>query len=461
MTNTNQATRDDSSERFSLIELDLPGHDRPAAEPAPVAEPTPTSRVAPHDPTTCNCRAFLGPGQALPLAVRGVCPRCSRTRQVPPAAVRQPIPVVAAPASFADVQTTVTAPVGAALAQVQQVQQVTQVSPVVQPAGGRPVDMRAALRASDLVAGAAAEGHGVLLGFSGRGEVKRGQIVAALDEAGLPESWAPSAKSAHAQAGRVVGELNARGLVVRADRTRSVKRTQRDGVAPTWTARWYVARVSSGADVGSTMGAVVLTATLMVDGEFRVEHDEDHAELAADLRARFAAAVNEETYAASDVTDWVRGVMVQHFRAARLGGTWYVRQSMAKPAERLLRVLSSFWGENFLLPGLPVATTDQLREGLADGLVGEVDALMTDFADMVAALEPGKLLSPRAAATMHRRLTALGERCAAFAALLGDDYVRPLRARLVEASEQIQEHTNDVAVRFGLIFDELARDAAR
>jgi hypothetical protein len=57
------------------------------------------------------------------------------------------------------------------------------------------------------------------------------------------------------------------------------------------------------------------------------------------------------------------------------------------------------------------------------------------------------------------KLRELMERCVGFAALLGTERIASLRAQIVAASEEIESTVDGMSLRFGAIFDELARDA--
>ncbi len=362
------------------------------------------------------------------------------------------------------------------------------VAPLVAPVVPVPV---APINSHAFVAGAAAEGHGILSGWDGRGTLTRPEFTETLAANGFPLDWAPAAKSAHAQAGRVLGQLNSLGYVVRADRTKSQKRKaagtddrehaemvardakeegahraadaimvkQVGGVA-TWRARWMVGTTSNHATVGGAYGDIVMVATLDGKGELWLD-TENHA-LRERVRADFEAAIATEVYSAADVSDWLKHQLVSRFRACRIGGNYYIKRQHAEDAERLLTAFSRRWGQNWLIPALPVATSEQLRSGIAGGLGREIDDVIAEYRDAVAkAKEEHRDMGARLATSLHERLHTLAERATAYALLLGDGYVAGLRAKCVEASELIQESMSDISIRFGLIFDELARDSAR
>lgn len=74
------------------------------------------------------------------------------------------------------------------------------------------------VRHTEVVAGARTNASGIFLGFNGLGTLTRAELAAVISAAGMPSDWLPAAKSAHAQAGRIVGGLHRHGYIVRAAR---------------------------------------------------------------------------------------------------------------------------------------------------------------------------------------------------------------------------------------------------
>lgn len=459
---TTENTTPDSFE--SMIELDLP-----VAAPAPATLPTaaaPTVSERDHR-AACTCNP-------PPLSVRGICPSCNLPRATMSISNGRAItrgPVVDA-ATAAEAKRLDSERIAAERAEAQRV---------------------AALRISErqLIAGAAAEGHGILTGWDGRGSMTRTEVIVALGAGGFPLDWAPEAKSAHAQAGRAINALNSLGFVVRADRTKSQKRaklnladtefaemvardakeegqhrradaimtTDAGGVA-TWRARWMIGTTSTQASVGGAYGDVVMVATL--DNMGKLWLDSKNTQIADRVRADFESSVASENYSAADISDWLKSTLVSRFRAARVGGNYYVKHTHAEAAERFLTAFARRWGQNWLIPALPVATSEQLRTGIASGLAREVDDVLTEYRDAVTkAKSESREMGARLASSLHDKLRTLAERAAAFSLLLGAHHVHGLREQCIAASDEIQTSMSDIQIRFGNIFDELARDAAR
>jgi hypothetical protein len=299
----------------------------------------------------------------------------------------------------------------------------------------------------------------VLVGFAGRGEMTRGELCSVLTGAGFPVDWAPSAKSAHAQAGRIILALNNSGYVSRFDKSARASDA-------TYKARWFVAKGRGDLQVGGSAATVVLTAVLSDSDELQLSFDRGNGTavaLAQSIRKEFLDAMAAETYSATDVSTWIKSTLVSRFRAAQLGGTWYVRRQHAAEAEKLLTAFKRHgWGQAWLLPALPVASSDQLRQGIADGFADEVNEVLAEYREKrEEARAERKEMSSRTATTLHGKLEALARRCVGFAALLGPSFVEPLRVKCIKASEEVQQSMSGMSIRFGLIFDELREDAEK
>ncbi len=334
----------------------------------------------------------------------------------------------------------------------------------------------------DLVAGAAAEGHGVLVGFNGRGALTHKRLVEILVGAGFPENWAPSLVSAHRHAGRAVAILNQNGYVVRADRTKSQKRDEKktaDDVAiesalaneaahgntdaaavladrqmettATWQGRWYVMSTTRATAVGQKAGEIVMIATLEQNGALRIQCANE--DLEKRVRADYETRFDREEHAAADISEWLKSVLVGRFRAAKLGGNWYVKKQHAAEAEKLLTAFAKHWGENFLLPALPVATSDQLLAGLTASFEREVSDVLAEYHLLASdAREEGKEISSKVSLRILGDLRSLTERCLGFAALLGTDRMAALQMQNVAAADEIESTVAGLSQRFADFF---------
>lgn len=312
---------------------------------------------------------------------------------------------------------------------------------------------RNAINTRTYVAGAKSVAEGIFLGFAGLGQVTRAQLLRIVEESGLPAEWAPAAKSAHAQAGKAVGALNGRGYIVRSDKSRAAKDANGRDIPRSWKARWII-----GQQVGSTFPAVA-TATLTVEGKLVVEGGSGAV---ASVTQEFEALCAADTYASTDITQWLSGVMAQRFRGVKLGGNWYVRARNAEAAERLCTRLSKAWGREWLLPAVPMAASDELAIGISRSFTADARAVLAMYREERDAKdENGKVIGigARRAATLHSEIRELAERAVGFAAMLGEKHVATIRAELAAVANEIDESTDGMVQRFELIFDELARDA--
>jgi hypothetical protein len=315
----------------------------------------------------------------------------------------------------------------------------------------------------DIVAGASKVRDGALVGWSGRGKRTRGQIQAALVSAGLPAAWAPEAKTARAQAGAIMAAINHDGFVARAVEADGQTREQRG-----WIAKWNIGGVDdlqTGKGVGDSFGSVAMVATLDRDERLTVDVglNAHLASLAAQLRARYEARREAEEFAAGDVTAWLGQIMRERMAGIGYGpGSYYVRHERAIQAERLCTALKGQgWGGSWILPALPIATSQQLREGLVASLVDEARDVLVAYGEARdAAATSGKPISDKIALGLDERMKVVLERAQGFAALLGDAHVALLRSTVRAAIEEIAPTLSPEAIRFAGIWDDLRAEGA-
>lgn len=305
--------------------------------------------------------------------------------------------------------------------------------------------VRAALTDGQLVAGARAEQQGALVGWTGRGELSRASIVAALRAAGAPADWAPKSKSAHAHAGAAVGKLSRAGLIPRVARDVTAS-DKRRGVA----SRWIVARAMTAGQVGDAAGRIAMTAELMQTGALVLDGD---PELCTDVRADFDRLLAGELYAAADVTGWLAGVLRAQLGAVRLAQAWYVRHGNVEIAAAVCQAVSDVWGTDWLLPALPVATSAQLRAGLARGLITEARDVLDDLARQRKAATEAKRadIGPAAAATLLARLATVSDRAAQYAVILGAEHLGDIRKVLQAAIATVEPLADGTSQRGAML----------
>lgn len=278
---------------------------------------------------------------------------------------------------------------------------------------------------NDMVAGAAAEGYGVLVGWSGSGELTRGRLVQiATSVPGFDAAWLPSAKDPGVQLTRAIHA--AQSGMYGAERV--AKSSWRADLEPReWSSRWLLVRRADSADtsLGASYGSIALRATLYVTA---TGHDLDLETavdgLAAAVRSDFDRRVDAEIYAAADVTAWLADTIRDRLDGVRYGGNWYIPRRTRALVSALCEAFRAVgWGRAWMTPALPIATSSQLAIGLANGLAdeaGEIGGEIRAARDKAIAANRADI-GDRAAENFVARLRDVGRRMATYANLLGDD----------------------------------------
>lgn len=277
-----------------------------------------------------------------------------------------------------------------------------------------------------VVAGAGADGHGVLSGWRGEGGMTRGELASLAERAGLPTEWLPSPKDADVQLARAVKAVaQATGMTDRQEK----KRNRQVVEVVEWSARWLLITTSTGDErvAGGAYGNVALVVTL-VDGDAGPEltFDCPNPALVDQVREEFNMRVGAERYVASDITNWLTDVHRFRLEAVRYGFGWYVPRVHRAQAEAICQTFwtEARWGECWMDPPLPVATSAQLAMGISNGLIAEVAEV---FADLIRQREILRAkrddqtadIGPRAAENFMVRLTRIGARVCAYDTILG------------------------------------------
>jgi hypothetical protein len=274
-----------------------------------------------------------------------------------------------------------------------------------------------------VVAGAGADGHGVLCGYRGEGAMQRSTLADLARRAGLPEQWLPAPKEARVQLQRAVaGVASAQGLSAERD----VKRDR--NVA--WVSRWMLVSANTNDDptVGAPFGSIMLVVTLADDGTLAFETGDTDV-LSTMVRAEYERRVGAELYQASDVTRWLHEIHRERLGGVRYGAGWYVPRAKRSVAEAITQVFwgEARWGEAWMDPPLPVASSEQLSIGIANGLIAEVGEVIAELENQRVrrreANGPAADIGPSAAEGFLVRFRYVGKRVDAYAELLGPDRV--------------------------------------
>jgi hypothetical protein len=327
---------------------------------------------------------------------------------------------------------------------------------------------QAAVNPSNLVSVADAEAMGVLIAWNGRHPITRGALVAKLEAIGEVD-LAPRATSARAQAGRAIEALTSKGYVVRFERRAAATATS---TAPAdRSVRWSVGHVAS--DDGDELGKRVLRFTLTEGGELSFTSplpNDTHTALGSSVVEDFKAKVATEIYQSADLTSWLSGVLRKHCTAVQFGALgYYVPARHRERAERICgAVRDAGFGAGWALPGLPVTTSDQLRDGLLRGLTDEVQLLMEKLAterESARSERAGSDIGPKRAQTFLVDLRKIGERVAAYETVLGTDRVIAAKATIRTAISELEgllgEEHSGISARFSNVWDEIQRDSKR
>lgn len=315
------------------------------------------------------------------------------------------------------------------------------------------------LSGADMVAGAAAAGEAVLVGWDGSGELTLAQIRERVAAAGLGVEILPSARTARAQLGRAVSDACGSKYDHKIEKATDEERP--------YAARWTISTSNPGAAVGQPSGYTVATVTLDKQGGLAFESGD--AELEASIRAEYQRRVDAEVFNSADVTAWLRSTITATFGGVKLGGVYYVPRTGAAQAEALCASVATAWGANWIAPALPVATTDQLRRGLVAGLAAEAADVSRRFElaranareEHAAGTRKASDLTARAAQTYLSELRTVAERCVAYGQLLGAELVAELRDRVVAAMESTIALLDATAQRAAQIWEEIEAERAR
>lgn len=251
------------------------------------------------------------------------------------------------------------------------------------------------------------------------------------------------------------------------------KKEQQVEEAREWASRWMlVTRVAEGAAgesrVGQKYGQIALCVTLYTDKPTPelVFDDGADAQLVEKVRTEFEARIGAERYVASDVTKWLQVTLKTKCGAVKYGGNWYVPKKHRAVAESIVTQFKT-WGADWMEPPLPIATSAQLAQGLANGLKREVD-------DELGRLEAQRKerrrqkqdedadIGETAAQSFMTKLRGVLARVAAYEQLLGAECVAECKARvsaaMVEVSKSLDEETIAINERFSHIWDEIKHD---
>jgi len=321
---------------------------------------------------------------------------------------------------------------------------------------------RKELTAGNLIAGASEDATGVFLSWAGYGEMHISAIEDALTAAHAPVAWGPARKSRHFHAAEALKPMNMNGLVVRAERGGTkVLRSPVTGTQRRYVAAWSVMLPAHTA-VGSEAGKTVARFQLATSGELESSCEPGYEAHCSHIEADFARRVADEVLPAGDVTKWLRSVLVERLGAVRVGGNYYVQAANKDVAERICFALAQTWGMDWMLPALPVTTSNQLRAGLVRGFVTEVHELLdlVEKARVQARKDKKTDITPAAAASFLRSLRDVNERAKQYVEVLGPDSVASVSRSIKAAIDLLEPLCDSTAERFAALEPYAADGAA-
>jgi hypothetical protein len=302
---------------------------------------------------------------------------------------------------------------------------------------------------SDIImAGQAVDGFGALTGWRGKGSLTGKTLAEVVAAADLPPTMLPTPKSAKAYAGQAVRTLDNLGYVVRA--ARASEKSKLEQQIRLWDARWTVGRsMAATADVGESMGPTVLTVTL-VGGELKCQGD---AVLARRVMDDYQVRRENEVFNAGEVTTWLADLLMRHFGATGYGTGYYLPPTHRSAVSKLIAQLSCRWGRRWMMPLLPVGSMNELRQGIANGLIEDVQNISDSLDSLRESARTNKRSEIQAgqAAQLLRGLKEIQDRVAAYRELCGDATISPVVLSITLLHETLSKLTNDTSVRFAML----------
>jgi len=306
------------------------------------------------------------------------------------------------------------------------------------------------------IAGQAAAGEGAMAGWRGQSKLSHQSILAGLENAGLPSNWAPKVKSPIAQAGHAVRLLNNKSYVVRRDKTADLSPVK--GLARTCNARWSIGKAVQGKNVGDAMGPLV--CTVEVSGTTLTYKGDDT--LGNQILATFNGLMDNQVHQAGDVTTWISDLLWNHCGATGLGLGYYIPQTGKTLAQKITDMVASLgWGTNWINPLLPIATSDQLKLGIARSLADDVKSI---GATLNTYIEKNEMDAGKAGLLLNKT-TTIQDRLTSYRLFCGEEAMDSTIRILNSLIETLNTYIDDTSKRFALLdiksIREITADNAR
>lgn len=344
---------------------------------------------------------------------------------------------------------------------------------------------RLSMKASEMIAGFDETASHVCVAWSGTSDMTRGALLAVLAEIDRTQ-WAPKAPEAKAQAGKAIAGLGRNGLHVKSQRKSGIKTNLKSGEHI-----WTCGTVDHTGSVGDKYGTTTIRFKL-AGNELSFEADQAdslHTSLAHSVVTAFNARMASEIMPTGRITGWIRSVLRNEMDAVGFGAMGYVvPKKYAADAVRFCEAIAAVFGSDWVI-GMPMTDCEQLRDGLARGLRGEVDQMLhllkgereraadervKALAENIRKEQAGEPTTPiRAkgdigedrAQTHLNELRAIGARVVAWGEVLGDGLFvqckEKVRVAVLELEGLLGDDYSGISARFAQIWDEIELDRKR
>jgi hypothetical protein len=344
---------------------------------------------------------------------------------------------------------------------------------------------RLSMKAEEMIAGFDETASHVCVAWSGTSDMTRGALLAVLEQIDRTQ-WAPKAPEAKAQAGKAIAGLGRNGLHVKSQRKSGIKTNLKSGEHI-----WTCGTVDHTGSVGDKYGTTTIRFKL-TGNELSFEADQAdslHTSLAHSVVTAFNARMASEIMPTGRITGWIRSVLRTEMDAVGFGAMGYVvPKKYAADAVRFCEAVAEVFGSDWVI-GMPMTDCEQLRDGLARGLRGEVDEMLhrlkgereraadervKALAENIRKEQAGEETTPvRAkgdigedrAQTHLNELRSIGARVVAWGEVLGNQLFvsckQNVRRAILELEGLLGEDYTGIGARFEQIWDEIELDRKR
>lgn len=274
--------------------------------------------------------------------------------------------------------------------------------------------------------------------WSGLGETNRQDLEYQLAKGGYPISWSPKKQTARHYLGKAMDKLRGE-YTVKNESGESISKATKN-----YTTRWFVGIANFSVD-DDRFGSKDCMVTLRKTGQLEFEGNQATAEV---IQNEYDRCVEEEIFKCDVMQSWLKDIMKDQFNALKYGPNYIVPKEHAPEAELFLTVISEIWGSQWLLPGLPMAQTVELKEALAKSLVDEIKERLQKISD-----EAGY----RAKKSYLKDLKDLLERAKGYQNVIGSDNLAMVAKAAEKTINELSQGMTATEIRGNLIWEELEK----